>query len=214
MWMRRLTTSNRTWLCTTPAPIFWRMTLSDVWASPRPVISDLEIDRFCDEKRRTFEESNNIWWFVYTGIVRRDEIVFAEAKQRSIPIVMVTSGGYQVLFSVSLIVFLHNISPLISLKKRVYKNKTFNRLFFQQEWKQKMKFKIKLEKKSFINRLIDWLFDCLHAQWVDWLIYWLIYSFIHSFIKWLIDWLIETENRNGKKTQKNKLEKVKKTGKK
>ncbi|OQV18385.1 Histone deacetylase 11 [Hypsibius exemplaris] len=29
------------------------------------------------------------------GIIRRDEIVFEEAKQRSIPIVMVTSGGYQ-----------------------------------------------------------------------------------------------------------------------
>lgn len=29
------------------------------------------------------------------GIIRRDEIVFDEAKRRNIPIVMVTSGGYQ-----------------------------------------------------------------------------------------------------------------------
>jgi histone deacetylase 11 len=29
------------------------------------------------------------------GIIRRDEIVFEEAKRRKIPIVMVTSGGYQ-----------------------------------------------------------------------------------------------------------------------
>lgn len=29
------------------------------------------------------------------GIVKRDEIVFRAAKQRGIPILMVTSGGYQ-----------------------------------------------------------------------------------------------------------------------
>jgi len=34
--------------------------------------------------------------FFTKGIIERDQIVFQEARQRGIPIFMLTSGGYQV----------------------------------------------------------------------------------------------------------------------
>lgn len=34
-------------------------------------------------------------FFLFQGIVKRDEIVFRAARRRGIPILMVTSGGYQ-----------------------------------------------------------------------------------------------------------------------
>ena len=39
---------------------------------------------------------NNYDLFLLKGIIERDQIVFQEARQRGIPIFMLTSGGYQV----------------------------------------------------------------------------------------------------------------------
>lgn len=43
------------------------------------------------------KEINKCWIiFFFKGIIERDQIVFQEARQRGIPIFMLTSGGYQV----------------------------------------------------------------------------------------------------------------------
>ncbi len=39
--------------------------------------------------------SNKIFSPLFQGIIKRDEIVFRAARRRGIPILMVTSGGYQ-----------------------------------------------------------------------------------------------------------------------
>lgn len=38
---------------------------------------------------------SNIGMFVFQGIIERDKIVFEKVRRRNIPILMVTSGGYQ-----------------------------------------------------------------------------------------------------------------------
>lgn len=40
--------------------------------------------------------NTNLKYFSPKGIIERDQIVFQEARQRGIPIFMLTSGGYQV----------------------------------------------------------------------------------------------------------------------
>lgn len=40
-------------------------------------------------------KEGTVCYFVFQGIIERDEIVFQKVTQRRIPIIMLTSGGYQ-----------------------------------------------------------------------------------------------------------------------
>lgn len=67
------------------------------------------------------ESSRALLWWYSQGVIRRDQLVFMKARERRVPIVMLTSGGYKPMTArlvADSIINLHDIGLITGPTKR------------------------------------------------------------------------------------------------